>query len=149
MALRLWQAYYEDGLVAWSAASQVSCQALPYADGAGCCLAGPGHEVAGCTTLEALGLVWLTGAQSQGPGDSGAIAHPLTGEASSSDLCWTAGSWSLAAGPGTPELISDHWLCGGGGGGGVVPDTVGFRVPMSSGCGDLLVSWAGAQLIPG
>ena len=37
--------------------SVVGCQALPCMDAAGCCLAGPGHEVPSCRTLGTPGLV--------------------------------------------------------------------------------------------
>ena len=40
------------------------------------------------------GLVWLTGGWRQGPEDSGAVAHPLLGEARSWGYCQPTGGQS-------------------------------------------------------
>ena len=61
---------------AWLAPSLVGCQILSCVDGAGHCLVGPGREVAGSGSLVSSGLALAHWWWSQGPKDSGAIAHP-------------------------------------------------------------------------
>ena len=112
----------------------VGCQALLCADAAGCCLVGPGHEVAGCGILGGPGAsagslvgrvrvpktLGLLPTHWQVKPDPGVSASLMTGR---------AGSWSLASGP------QDHRACfrslwgwgwGWGWGGGAAPATVGY-----------------------
>ena len=66
---------------AWLTPSLVGCQALPPMHVAGCCLAGPGHNVACCGTFGDPGA--STGSLLGRVGvleDFGAAAHPLAGE---------------------------------------------------------------------
>ena len=65
------------------------CHALPCVDAAGCCIVGPGYNMAVLEFWGPWGWCWLTGGWSQRPEYSGASAGLLAGR---------AGSWSLAAG---------------------------------------------------
>ena len=113
---------------AWLAPCLVGCQALPCEDAAGCCLAGPGHKMAGCgilgasgasagslvgrvRVLKSLGLIpnhW------QVKPDPGVNVKLLAGRA-----CF----WHLNAEPRDPRACFRYlgWE-------GAVPDTVGYKV---------------------
>ena len=86
------------------APSLVGCQALPCVDAAGCCLAGPGHEVAACRTLggpkaSAGWVVRVRFMKTRGLLPTHWQVKPDSGDK------WAvrAGSWSLGAGPLDPR----------------------------------------------
>ena len=98
------------------ASSLVGCQALPCAGAAGCCLAEPGREAAGCRTLgdpvasagslvggvrvqKTLGLLPTCWQVKPDPGVSAGL------------LAGRAGSWNLAAGPRDPGARFRSLVC--------------------------------------
>ena len=95
----MWWADYANSLV--------GCQVQPCMEAAGCCLAGSGHEMAGCGTL------WGPRASSGSlVGGSrvlktGTVVHPLGGETRP----WVSAGLLAATfqGPGVLDLISNHW----------------------------------------
>ena len=131
------------------APSLVGCQALPCAEAAGCCLGGPGHEVAGfrilggpgtssgslvgrVRVLKTLGLCPTPWQMKPDPGVNSGL------------LAGRAGSWSLTAGPRDPRACFSYFVTGAGSRHSWV-----WSLGCLKDCIGLLVDRTRAQVVPG